>query len=208
MEKPDLLLDIDEVVCFAGFLPAINEFLGTNYQINDFTDYYIDEVAIPKEKFAEFNEYLNSINLYDKAVLLPGAVETIEILNRLYNIYPLSSCINELNIQGSGRLFADKYDFLLSNLPTLDPRKFIFTSSKHLIKGDIQIDDSLSKLKNDIPTRILFPSYHNRDIQKDQIAQEGIIKAGDNWETGWFEIKKILVDSNGEVPLTLRKRKR
>lgn len=57
MEKKDLLLDIDEVFCFSGFLPAINDFLGTNYKIDDFTEYYIDKAVIPKERFEEFNKY-------------------------------------------------------------------------------------------------------------------------------------------------------
>lgn len=202
--KPDLLVDVDEVICFT-FLTAINDFLGTNYKINDFTDYYIDEVAIPKERFAEWNEYLNSINLYDKAVLLPGAVEALKKLNLLYNVHLLSSCVNPFNIPGSGRLFSDKYNFLISNLPFLEPQKFIFTSDKRLIKGDIQIDDLLSKLSGDIETRILFPSYHNRDVKGDEIITQGIIKAGDAWETGWDKVESILIDSNGEVPLKLRK---
>lgn len=206
--KPDLLVDVDEVICFSGFLPAINEFMGTNYNINDFTDYYIDEVAIPKERFDEWNEYLNSINLYDRAVLLPGAVKTLKKLNPLYNTHILSSCVNDLNILGSGRLFSDKYDFLLSNLPFLDPHNFIFTSDKRLIRGDIQIDDLLTKLSGDIETKILFPSYHNRDAKESQIITQGIIKAGDDWETGWEEVEKILINSNGEVPLKLRKERR
>lgn len=204
--KPDLLVDVDEVICFT-FLTAINDFLGTNYKINDFTDYYIDEVAIPKERFPEWNEYLNSINLYEQAILLPGAVETLKKLNVLYNTYILSSCVNPLNISGSGRLFSDKYNFLISNLPFLDPQKFIFTSDKHLIKGDIQIDDSLSKLSEDIKTRILFPSYHNRNIFYFDLMDKGIIKAGDDWETGWEKVESLLIDSNGEVPLKLRKGK-
>lgn len=207
-EKLDLLIDVDEVICLSGFLPAINEFLGTNYKIGDFTEYYIDKVAIPKERFAEWNEYLNSINLYDRAVLMLGAKKTIEKLNYLYKIGILSSCVNSLNIPGSGRLFKDKYEWLLSNLPFIDPHKFIFTSAKDLIKGDIIIDDRMPNLKSDIPTKILFPAYHNRDIKGKQIITQGIIKAGDNWETGWEEVDSILIDSNGEVPLKLRKENR
>ncbi len=61
-KKKDLLLDIDEVFCFSGLLEAINDFLGSNYAIDDFSDYYIDEVAIPKERFDEFNKFLSKRN--------------------------------------------------------------------------------------------------------------------------------------------------
>lgn len=33
-KKKDLLLDVDEVIAFSGFLEAINEFLGTNHVCN------------------------------------------------------------------------------------------------------------------------------------------------------------------------------
>lgn len=52
--KKKILLDIDEVFCFSGYLKLVNEFLGTNYKIDDFEDYYIDEVAIPTEKKKPF----------------------------------------------------------------------------------------------------------------------------------------------------------
>ena len=57
-----ILLDVDEVICFSGFLEAVNDFMSTNYEIDDFTDYYIDEVVIPKERFNEFNGFVNDRN--------------------------------------------------------------------------------------------------------------------------------------------------
>ena len=57
MSRKKILLDVDEVICFSGFLDAVNEFLGTSYLIDDFTDYYIDEVAIPKDQFEDFKRF-------------------------------------------------------------------------------------------------------------------------------------------------------
>lgn len=74
-KKKDLLLDIDHVFCFPGFLEAINDFLGSHYEIDDFTDYYIDEAVIPKERFDEFNNFLSKRNIYENATVLPSAVE-------------------------------------------------------------------------------------------------------------------------------------
>ena len=67
-----ILLDCDEVICFSGFLEAINEFLGTNYVIDDFEDYYIDAAVIPDEKMAEFNKFISRRNMYENAHILPG----------------------------------------------------------------------------------------------------------------------------------------
>ena len=65
--KKTLLLDVDEVIVFSGFLEAINEFLGTDYVIDDFSEYYIDSVVIPSDRMDEFNEFLRNRNLYDYA---------------------------------------------------------------------------------------------------------------------------------------------
>ena len=103
-EKKSILLDVDEVICFSGFLQAVNDFMGTNYEIDDFKEYYIDEVAIPKECFNDFNQFLKQRNLYENPVFLPHAIETIKKLNEKYVIYICSSCVNPFDIEGSGRI--------------------------------------------------------------------------------------------------------
>ncbi len=193
-KKKDLLLDIDEVYCFPGFLDAINEFLGSNYVIDDFSDYYIDEVAISKERFDEFNEFLSKKNLYENAQILPYAKETLKEINNFYNIYPFSACINPFNITGSGRLFKDKYDFLIASLPFIRPENFIFTNAKHLFRADIQIDDRLPNLDEHIETRILFPSYHNKNISDNELIKKGVLRAGYDWRTGWSKVGDILLE--------------
>lgn len=188
-----ILLDVDGVVCFPGFLNAVNEFMGTNYKLDDFKEYFIDKVAIPQEFFNDFNEFLNMRNIYDDAIVLPNAVETIEKLNRLYDIYICSSCINPFDLYGSGRLFKDKYEFLINTLPFIRPENYVFTSTKHIFKADIQIDDLLSNFDSDIGTKILFPSYHNKNISNEELKSKGIIRAGYNYENGWDEVSKILI---------------
>lgn len=195
-KKNNLLLDIDHVFCFPGFLDAINEFLGSNYLIDDFSDYYMDKAVIPKERFDEFNKFLDSRNLYENAQILPYAKEVLRELNSIYNIYPCSSCINPFNIIGSGRLFADKYNYLISSMPFIKPEHFIFTNAKHLFKTEVQIDDRLSNLDEYIATRILFPSYHNKTIPNDELSKKGILRAGYDWKTGWLEVANILLDQS------------
>ncbi len=193
MKKKVLLLDIDEVLCFCGFLEAVNEFLGTNYEIDDFTDYYIDEAVIPKERFEEFNRFMRNRNQYENVFILPGAIEAIKLLSEEYDIYPCTSCINPFDVEGSGKLFMDKYDLLRKYLPFIDPSRFIFTSSKHMFKADVQIDDRLSNLDDNIETRILFPSYHNKDITDEELEKKGVIRAGYDWREGWKNVLKILL---------------
>lgn len=199
MTRKSILLDVDEVVCFSGFLEAVNDFLGSNYEIDDFEDYYIDEKAIPKERFAEFNEFLNNRNLYENAHILPEAIETIKKLNEVYDIYICSSCISPFNLAGSGRIFKDKFDFLFNNLPFIKPENYIFTSAKHIFKADIQIDDRLSNLDNDVEVKILFPSYHNKKISEEELRDKGVVRAGIDWRTGWENISSMLLEKEYEM---------
>lgn len=193
-KKKDLLLDVDEVICFSGFLEAVNEFMKTSYLIDDFTDYYIDEAAVPRERFEEFNHFVSNRNMYENAHILPHAIETIRNLDELYNIYICSACVNPFAIERSGRLFKDKYEFLRETLPFLKPGNFIFTNAKHLFRADIQIDDRLPNLDHHIETKILFPSYHNKTISKEELEEKGVIRAGFDWRTGWDEVAHILID--------------
>lgn len=193
MKKKDLLLDVDEVICFSGYLEAVNDFLNTNYNIDDFDCYYIDEKVIPKERFKEFNEYVSKRNLYYYTSFLPGAIETIKKLNEKYEIYICSACLNTFDLDNSGIQFKNKYDFLRKNLPFINPQKFILTSSKNMVKADIQIDDYLPNFDNDTKLKILFPSYHNKNIDDEILKEKNIIRAGYDWKTGWQEISKILL---------------
>ena len=195
MNKKDLLLDVDEVICFSGYLEAVNDFLNTNYNIDDFDCYYIDEKVIPKERFKEFNEFISKRNLYDYTSMLPGSIETVKKLSEKYNIYICSACINPFDLDNSGIQFKNKYDFLRKNLPFINPRNFILTSSKHMVKADIQIDDCLSNFDNDVKLKILFPSYHNKNIDEKLLKEKNIIRAGYDWRTGWQEVSKILLEN-------------
>lgn len=200
MKKKKLLLDCDEVICFSGYLEAVNDFLGTSYVIDDFSDYYIDEAAIPPEKMPDFNKFINGRNLYENAHILPGAIDAIKILSEEYDIYILSSCVNPLDINGSGRMFVDKYNFLIQNLPFIQPENFIFTSAKHLFKANVMIDDRMSNFEgNEVDVKILFPSYHNKDVDDEELKSKGVIRAGYDWRNGWNEVLQILLKREDEL---------
>ena len=188
-----ILLDVDEVMTFSGFLQAVNEFLGTSYEIDDLDNYYIDRSLIPAERIDEWREFMNGQNFYENPDILPDAIEVIERLNQKYEIYICSSCVNRLNLAGSGKLFADKYNFLMRYLSFLNPEYFIFTSVKHLFRADIQIDDRIENFDNGVGTKILFPSYHNKEYTDEELQEKGIIRAGHEWRTGWKEVEKLLL---------------
>ena len=102
--KKSILLDVDEVICFPGFLKACNDFLNTNYEIDDFDTYYLDEQIIPKDRWDEFILFLGKRNVYDDAVLLPDAFDVINDIplevegqSVIYKIYVYKQALVSLN---------------------------------------------------------------------------------------------------------------
>ena len=195
MSKLKLLLDVDEVVCFSGFLELVNEFLNTNYTIDDFTSYYIDEVAIPKERMNEFNEFISNRNQYENPVFLPGAIEAIKRLSNIYEIYFCSDCRNPFDLKNSGRIFKGKFELLYKTFDQdiIPAKNYILTGVKKIFNVDVQVDDLLHNLNPDIDCKILFPSYHNKDISDDTLLQLGVIRAGNDWKDGWDNLEQILI---------------
>ena len=186
MNKKKLLIDVDEVLCNSGFLPLVNEFKNTNYKIDDFTDYYLDDYVLSSGK--EKQKFYLEKNSYDYATLLPNAYEVLEKLNRIYDIYICSACVMFCMIEQSGKFFMDKYNWLLKTFPFLDPNKFILTNSKNIFKADIQIDDRLSNLGGYISQKLLFTSYHNKNISDKELNILNIIRVN-----SWKDIEKILL---------------
>lgn len=190
--RKKLLVDVDEVICFTMH-NAVNEFLKTNYKIDDFTEYYIDEVAIPKDKMSQFNNFLSTYNLYENADIVPNAIEAIEKLSEEYDIYFCTSCINPFDIKNSGNIFKQKYEFLLKAFPFISPKNYIMTSSKQLIKADVIIDDVLKNLDGLCEERILFSSYHNMNITDDELNKVNAKRAGTTYRDAWNSVLEILM---------------
>lgn len=195
MKKKTILLDVDEVICFSGYLELVNEFLHTNYTIDDFEDYYIDEAIIPEDKKREYYQFIRTKNQYANRKTLPGALEGITALSKYYDIYICSDCRNPFDLDDSGRIFKNKFDYLHHLIPEniIPAKNYIFTGAKNMCVADIQVDDLVSNLNPKIPVRILFPSYHNKKVSAEELKEKGIIRAGYDYHTGWQNLCNILL---------------
>ena len=89
-----LMIDMDDVICDGGFLTLVNQFLNTNYKIEDVKAYYIQDL-IPKERMSEWARFFQGKNIYDYVKLLDGAYEVMENLQKNYEkkqIVDFSDC--------------------------------------------------------------------------------------------------------------------
>ena len=188
MNKKKILIDVDEVICDSGFLKLMNEFLGTNYKLEDFTEYYIDDVIGDDNKKQAFYDYFITKDSYKFVELYDDAYDTLKKLNDVYEVYIYSACVNPFFTDKAGGEFKKKYDFLIRTFPFLNPFNFIFTNTKNMIKADVQIDDRLNNLNGDIGLKLLYTAYHNKNIVDEELKSNNVIRVNN-----WKEIEKILL---------------
>ena len=187
-----ILIDVDYVICDSGFLHLLNTYLNTNYSLDDFSSSYMEEDVIKsqKEKFA-FYDYIKDKNHYKYATIFDNAKEVLEKLNSKFDLYICSSCAIDISglKEASGLFFKNKYDFLINNFPFLNINKIIFTGSKNIFNADVQIDDKISHLQNNIPLKLLFTAFHNKNITDEELKKQNIIRVNN-----WKEIEDILLN--------------
>lgn len=179
-----IMIDMDDVIVEGGLLHLINEYSGTNYVESDFKDFYMQDIVPDKNEF--FNFFITK-NQYDYVHFLPDAYEVIEKLNKHYKIYIVTSYIFREIVEESGFILTQKYNYLIKNLPFLDPNNFVFTSAKSIINCDIKIDDRPSNLNN-AEKKLLFTAYHNQTISDQELKSQDIMRVND-----WKEVEKLLL---------------
>lgn len=182
--KKTVMVDMDEVITEGGFLHLINEFAGTNYTKDDVKGYYMQDLISDKDAF--FKYYITK-NQYDYGILIPDVVEVLNILKDYYDIYICSSYIIKEIPQECGILLLYKHNYLCEKLPFIPVNNYAFVNNKSIINCDIKIDDKIDNLVN-ADIKILFTSYHNKDLDDEFLKENGIIRANN-----WLEVKNILL---------------
>lgn len=184
-----ILIDVDEVICNTTFLYYINEFLNSKYKLEDFDTYYLDEI-IPEDKREKFYDFYIKHDVYEKSEIIEGAYEGLEWINENFEMYLLTSSIMYNKERESGKLFADKYNFILNKFPFINPESIIFSNAKNMMVADIQVDDRLKNLLGPVTNKILFSAYHNKNIDDNELKDKGIIRIN-SWKELVDFLKKI-----------------
>lgn len=186
-QKKNIFVDVDDVICTSDFLNMLNKVAGTNFDNVKRNCYYIDSL-VSKEVRLKFYRYMHKHDPYENAVLFPNVKEVLERLCRDHNVYICSACVLQDLKNECGVFFDQKFSFLTRTFPFLDPDKIILTNSKNLFVGDIQIDDREPNLRgNNIKHKLLFNSFHNLDIDEDELKEKKITRV-----KSWLEIEEYI----------------
>ena len=186
--KKVLIIDIDDVLVENFMLIMLNKFLKTNYKIEDFRDYYIQDKIKDPQKLKEFFNFLFSQDMYKSVPTKEGVQDVLPKLNEKYNLFLCTDfLIPNYEWQGD-KEFVSKFNMLKENFSYLNPKQFIFMSKKQLLNADIMIDDNPKNFGENVKTKIMFSAYHNENIPKKDLDNKNIIRV-----SSWEEIAKILL---------------
>ena len=186
MEK--IMIDMDDVITHNYTMKYINEFLGTNFNLEEQTDFYLQNLT--GNRLEEYYKYISKRNLYGDCPMLEDCSRVLEKLNNKYELYIATSFLwnqNSKNNDSSGTNLSNKYYYLKEKLPFIKPEQYIFITNKALLNIDIKIDDRINNLEN-CNKKILFKNWHNRNITKEELEEKNIILV-----ESWNDIEKILL---------------
>ena len=156
-----LMIDMDNCVTDAYFMKHINDFLGTDYILDNQDDFYLQHLT--GDRINDFWQYMSNNNFYGDCPLIDGCFEALELLNRKYELYIVTAYIYDSVPDISADNLKNKYNYLREKLPFISPEQYIFISNKNLIHFDIGIDDRLDNL-NSSDQKILMTAWHNKNI--------------------------------------------
>lgn len=182
-----IMVDMDNVITDACFIKRVNDFLGTDYKLEEQTDFILQNL-VPESKRDEYWQYMQTASFYDlDCPLIDGAYEALEKINKKYELYITTAYLyTDSNPDISVDNLKNKYYYLKEKLPFISPKQYIFIENKNLIDWDIAIDDRIHNLEN-AKTKYLYSTWHNQDITDEELNKKGVVRV-----SSWAEIEKIL----------------
>lgn len=186
-----LFCDFDDVICENRFVDLVNEFLHTNYKLEDLKEGHdCSDLVKDKETLRELYKFVTESNFYNGAKIKEHCIETLKKLSTEYEIYIISACIVTGFEDLSGVVFKNKFNFIHENLPFINPKNIILTNAKDVVMGDAIIDDRMINLNGDFKTKLLFDCVYNQKISDEELKQKNIIRV-----KSWKDIEKVLVNN-------------
>ena len=187
-----IMIDLDETIVMDGYLKAVNDYKKTNYKAEDIDTYYVEDI-LGEEKEAFLDHFYKNVNIYDGIQELPGAIKTIKDLCKYYDVY-ICAAFDPRRVLESKVSAMYKYEWIIKNMPFIDPKKIILTGSKDVVMCDIKIDDKVANLKNGYgKVKLLLDHKHNQKYDFEDLESLGIRRVY-NWE----QIRSILLEGREE----------
>lgn len=181
-----IMVDMDDVLTYGNFSKILEDYLGYKPDYGKIKNYYIQDILGDKKD--DFFKRFKDIDMYENATLLPDCYEVLKELSEHYKIYICTDYIWREIIKFAENNLKNKYNFLYEKLDFIEPKNYIFTADKSVVHCDIKIDDKVSNIEG-ASTKLLFTAWHNKDLSKEELDHQNIIRVNN-----WKEIGELLLN--------------
>ncbi len=189
-----VMIDLDETIVMDGYLKAVNDYKKTNYKAEDIDSYYVEDI-LGEEKEAFLDYFYKNVNIYKDIKELPNAINTIKELNKYYDVYICAAFVDPRRVLECSVSAKYKYEWIIKNMPFIDPKKIILTGSKDIIMCDIKIDDKVANLKDGYgKVKLLLDHKHNQKYSFLELESLGIRRV-----YNWDQIRSILLEGREDL---------
>lgn len=187
-----ILVDMDDVLeqLVQGWTAYMHDRYGTTTTAEDVHDWDMTK-AFPGLSREQVYGAVDDDTLWDYVKPMPGAPEALKkLMDDGHEVYIVTAT--------DYRTLCAKMDKVLFRyFPFLEWQQVIITRNKHLIKGDILIDDGPHNMQGGDYRKILYSANHNLDFDEDSV---NAIRCAD-WNEVLSAVERIrqeLEDTNTE----------
>ena len=172
-----IAIDMDEVTAdtFGGRLKRYNKTFSTSLQPNDFTGKRVFDV-IPEERRDLMKTQMREPGFFVSLDVIEGAQEVVRELSEHYEVFIVTAA---MEVPTS---FSEKYIWLRTHFPFIDPMNYVFCGHKFVIAADYLIDDHVRHFETFPGEGILFGAPHNA-------SEEGYRRV-----RSWAEVRELFLN--------------
>ncbi len=185
MAKPVVLVDADGVLFnfTEAYLAQVEIVTGEHHEVEEVTSWHIHEQDFFKRLVREFPDLKKLVELkvlrpgfVEGIAVLPGAKKGLSALQAVADVYIVTSPWHS-----SPTWMSERTDALYTHFG-IPAKNVVHTSSKHVVHGNMLIDDKIENLtgwKHGLP--VLWDQHHNRGV-----PPQGILRTSD-----WRDVCRI-----------------
>ena len=185
MKKLTILVDMDDTIeqLLNAWIKAVNGKFGTNVAYDDIKSWDVSE-AFPGLSHSDVYDVIMEDDFWDTVEPVPGASVALKhFMDEGHKVYIVTATPYQ-----SVKPKMERH--LFRYFPFLSWEQVIITSNKHLIAGDVLIDDGIHNLTGGSYRKILMDSANNRAFDT---AGTDILRVMD-----WDEAVRAVEDIAGE----------
>lgn len=177
-----IAIDIDNVInnLQETVTSVFNERYATNYTLNDFIDYNVENVLPIKEAVSMKKLYGDS-TIYNHVKPITGAQEALQKLtSEGHQVYLVTNAIP--------KNYNEKVNWIKHFFPFIDETHIVVMEHKHLFRCDVMIEDNIQNLISGLHYERICLNYPwNQKVHDEAYG----IRRCNNWNEIMNVIKKI-----------------